>query len=79
MFAAAAILFGLSTGSRPVPSLMMDAPLSDVSMTIFSVTGESTLAVVSFADLEIASSRACFVALSINLRRDSGVTPPCTI
>ena len=78
-FAAAEILFGLSTGNRPVPSLITDAPLSKVSMTIFSVTGTSTLADVSFADLEIASSRACLVALSISLRRDSGVTPPCTI
>ena len=77
--AAAETFWGSSAGMRPVPSLMMAEPFSDVSIMICSVTGRSTFAVVSFADLAKVMRRICWVAFSTSSSRASAVTVPRTI
>ena len=75
---AAETFWGSSAGMRPVPSLMIAEPFSDVSMMICSVMGRSTFALVSFADLARVMSRICCVAFSTSRSRASAVTLPRT-
>ena len=76
--AAAETFSGLRAGRRPVPSLMIVEPFSDVSMTMCSALRSSGFAAVSFADSASAIKRSCWVALSTSLRRPSPVTVPLT-
>ncbi len=77
--ADAETLAGSRIGKRPVPSEIIVDPFSEVSITMCSPAGSSTLAAVSFADSARVSRRAWRVTPSIRLFRDAGVTSPRTI